>query len=91
VRQAKAKAASKPRRFIGTMELAAKLNCHPMSIPRYCKTKPNFPQPTKPWGKNIWDEDVVDAYIAEVTQPAQKLTGKKKGDHVTATKAYSAS
>jgi hypothetical protein len=37
-----------------------------MSIPRYVKTKPGFPQPVKPFGKNLWDEDAVEAYIAKV-------------------------
>jgi len=62
----KAKAPAKPRRLIGTLELAARLRCHPMSIPRYVKTKPGFPQPVKPFGKNLWDEDAVEAYIAKV-------------------------
>ena len=56
---------TKPRRLIGTMELAARLHCHPMSIPRYVKTKPGFPQPSKPFGKNLFDEDAVEAYIAK--------------------------
>jgi hypothetical protein len=54
---------SKNRRWIGTMALAEKLGCHPLSIPRFVKTKPGFPQPVKPFGKNLWDEDVVDAFI----------------------------
>ena len=59
----------KPQRLIGTMELAAKLHCHPMSIPRYVKTKPGFPKPAKPFGKNLFDEDAVDAYMAKVMRP----------------------
>jgi hypothetical protein len=34
-----------------------------MSIPRFVKTKPNFPQPGKVAGKNAWFEDVADAYV----------------------------
>src|SRR5262249_7245637 len=62
----KTKAPAKPRRLIDTLELAAPLRCHPMSIPRYVRTKPGFPQPVKPFGKNLWDEDEVEAYIAKV-------------------------
>jgi hypothetical protein len=50
-------------RMIGTMELAAKLRCHPVSIQRFVKTKPGFPQPIKPFGKNLWNEEAVDAYL----------------------------
>jgi predicted DNA-binding transcriptional regulator AlpA len=61
------KATPKPRgRLIDTIELATKLNCHPMSIPRFVKTKKGFPQPTKPFGKNLWDEWEIDAYLAKV-------------------------
>jgi hypothetical protein len=55
--------ASKRRRWIGTMELAALLGCHPFSIPRYVRTKPGFPQPRKPFGKNLWDEAEAEAYL----------------------------
>ena len=47
------------RKWIGTMELAEKLGVHPFSIPRLRKTKQGFPQPVKPFGKNLWDEDEV--------------------------------
>jgi predicted DNA-binding transcriptional regulator AlpA len=58
---------TKPKpRLIGTMELATLLHCHPMSIPRYVKTKKGFPKPTKPFGKNLWDEAAVEAYLAKV-------------------------
>jgi len=43
------------RKWIGTMELAAKLGVHPFSIPRLRKTKSGFPQPVKPFGKNLWE------------------------------------
>jgi hypothetical protein len=55
----------KPIKLIGTLQLAAKLNVHPMSIPRYVKKKPDFPKPKLMFGKNQWDEDVIDAYIAK--------------------------
>jgi hypothetical protein len=48
--------------YIGTMEVARLLNCHPMSIPRYVRTKPGFPKPGKLCGKNVWDKDVMEAY-----------------------------
>jgi predicted DNA-binding transcriptional regulator AlpA len=57
---------SKKRRWLGTMELADKLGCHPFSIQRFVKTKPNFPQPVKPFGKNLWDEDEVDSYLEQL-------------------------
>jgi hypothetical protein len=54
------------RKWIGTMALAEKLGCHPFSIPRLRKTKPNFPQPVKPFGKNLWSEDEVDRYVEKL-------------------------
>jgi hypothetical protein len=56
----------KARRWIGTTELAAKLGVHPFSIPRLRNTKPGFPQPVKPFNKNLWDEDEVDAYVEKL-------------------------
>jgi len=53
---------SRRGRRIGTLELAAKLNCHPMSIPRFVK-QGRLPKPKKPFGKNIWDEDEIDELI----------------------------
>jgi hypothetical protein len=61
----------KPTKLIGTLALAAKLNVHPASIPRLRK-QPAFPQPTLLFGKNQWDEDVIDAYIAK--RMAQQVT-----------------
>jgi predicted DNA-binding transcriptional regulator AlpA len=60
----------RPRRLIDTMELAARLHCHPMSIPRYVKIKKGFPKPEKPFGKNLWDEEAVEAYLAKVMKRA---------------------
>jgi hypothetical protein len=54
------------RKWIGTMELAAKLGVHPFSIPRLRKTKPGFPQPVKLFNKNLWAEDAVDRYLEEL-------------------------
>jgi hypothetical protein len=54
------------RKWIGTMELAAKLGVHPFSIPRLRKTKPNFPQPVKPFNRNLWAEDEVDRYLEDL-------------------------
>jgi hypothetical protein len=55
----------KTRKWIGTMALSEKLGVHPFSIPRLRK-RPGFPQPVKPFGKNLWDEREVDAYIEEL-------------------------
>ena len=54
------------RKWIGTMELAAKLGVHPFSIPRLRQTKSGFPQPVKPFGKNLWSEDEVDRYVEKL-------------------------
>ena len=64
--KAHGKQGSKKRKWIGTMELANKLRCHPLSIPRFVKTKPNFPQPIKLFNKNLWDEEVVDVYVEQL-------------------------
>ena len=48
------------------MELADLLGCHPMSIQRFVKTKPGFPQPMKPFGKNLFDAAEVESYLASV-------------------------
>jgi hypothetical protein len=55
--------ADKKRRWVGTMELAELLGCHPMSIPRHVKRTKGFPQPVKPFGKNLWDADEAEAYL----------------------------
>jgi hypothetical protein len=55
--------AARSRRWISTLELAEKFGCHPASIPRFRKTKPGFPQPRKPFGKNLFDEDEADRYL----------------------------
>jgi hypothetical protein len=56
------------RKWIGTMELAEKLGVHPFSIPRLRKTKSGFPQPVKPFGKNLWNEDEVDRYVEKLLE-----------------------
>jgi hypothetical protein len=71
----------KPTRLIGTLALAAKLNVHPMTIPRLRKKKKGFPQPTLLFGKNQWDEDVIDAYIA--AEMAQQQVTNEKTRHDT--------
>jgi hypothetical protein len=53
------------RRLIGVLTFAAKLNCHPASIPRFIRTKESFPKPGSVCGKNVWYEDVADAYIQQ--------------------------
>jgi hypothetical protein len=66
-------AGTKKRKWLGTMEMAAKLGCHPFSIPRFVKTKPDFPQPVKPFGKNLWDEDEVDDYLDRLLAEKEKI------------------
>jgi predicted DNA-binding transcriptional regulator AlpA len=56
--------AKQTKTYIGVAEVARRMNCHPMSIPRYVKHKNGFPKPGKLAGKNVWDEDIIDAYIA---------------------------
>ena len=51
-------------------ELARKLGCHPNSIPRFIKTRRDFPQPKLLFGKNTWDEGVVDKYIESLMADA---------------------
>jgi hypothetical protein len=63
----------KKRRWIGTLEVAAKLGCHPMSVPRMTRNKPGFPQPVKPFKKNLWDEQVFDEYLATLIAAQQQL------------------
>ena len=60
----------KTKRLIGTIELARKLGCHPNSIPRFIKTRRDFPQPKLLFGKNTWDEGVVDKYIESLMADA---------------------
>ena len=50
------------KRLIGTMEVAEKIHCHPMSIPRMVKQK-KLPPPVKPFGRNLWDEDEIDKCV----------------------------
>jgi len=65
---------SKKRRWIGTMELADLLGCHPMSIQRFVKTKPGFPQPSKLFGnKNLYDADEAEAYVEKLLAREQEV------------------
>jgi predicted DNA-binding transcriptional regulator AlpA len=52
-----------PRRRIGVLDIAVKLNCHPASVPRLVKEK-RLPPPDKLLNKNTWFEDEIDALIA---------------------------
>jgi len=60
------------KKLIGTMEVAGKLGCHPMSVPRLVRGRRGFPQPNKLFNKNLWEEGVVDAYIAELLATKQR-------------------
>jgi hypothetical protein len=68
----------KKRRWIGVLGLAEKLGCHPASVPRFVKSKPGFPQPVKPFGKNMWDEDVIDAYVESLASAASRAMPRRK-------------
>jgi predicted DNA-binding transcriptional regulator AlpA len=57
--------------LIGALELAQKLQCHPNSIARFLRLKPDFPRPRKIFGKNLWSESVIDEYIADIVATAQ--------------------
>jgi len=58
---------AKKAKMIGIIELADRLGCHPATIRRCIKMKPSgFPLPIKPFGKNIWPEDVIDAYVEQL-------------------------
>jgi nitrogenase molybdenum-iron protein alpha/beta subunit len=54
------------RRWLDTIEFAARLHCHPMSIPKFRKKKKDFPRPIKPFNKNLWAEDEVEAYEKKI-------------------------
>jgi predicted DNA-binding transcriptional regulator AlpA len=58
------------KRLIGVVELARKIGCHPNSIPRFVKYKAGFPQPRMLFGKNTWDEGVIDKYIENLMADA---------------------
>jgi predicted DNA-binding transcriptional regulator AlpA len=57
--------------LIGTLELAQKLQCHPNSIARFLRLKPDFPRPRQIFNKNLWSESVIDQYIADLVAMPQ--------------------
>jgi predicted DNA-binding transcriptional regulator AlpA len=59
------------RRRVGVIEIAAKLGCHPASIPRLVK-EGRLPQPAKLLNRNCWWEDVIDAVIENGIPPRPK-------------------
>ena len=59
---------SKTDRCIGTSEIAARLNCHPISIYRYLKCNREFPRARKIANKLAWSEAEVDEWIRRQPQ-----------------------
>jgi predicted DNA-binding transcriptional regulator AlpA len=55
-------------KWIGTMEVAAKLNCHPASIDRLVKQK-RLPPPIKLLNKNQWRESQIDQQVENGLPP----------------------
>jgi len=59
------------RRRVGVLDVAAKLDCHPGSIPRLI-TEKRLPPPDKLLNKNVWWEDVIDEVIKNGIPPRPK-------------------
>ena len=62
-----------PDRRIGVLELAAKLHCHPASVPRLIREK-RLPAPDKLLNKNVWWEKRIDELIERGLPKAKQLT-----------------
>jgi predicted DNA-binding transcriptional regulator AlpA len=56
------------RRRVGVIEIAAKLGCHPASIPRLVG-EGRLPPPAKLLNRNVWWEDVIDQLIENGIPP----------------------
>jgi hypothetical protein len=59
------------QRRIGVLGVAAKLNCHPASVPRLVK-EGRLPPPDKLLNKNTWFEDVIDELVEKGLPPRPK-------------------
>jgi hypothetical protein len=61
---------SKPRRrrYIGSIEAAAKFNYTPNYF-RYLVRQGKVPQPFRINGKNLWDESVLDEHADSLAKP----------------------
>jgi hypothetical protein len=62
-----------PGKKLGTMEVAGRLGCHPMTVPRLVQDGRLSP-PVKWFGKNIWTEEQLAADIAKMMARAGKST-----------------
>lgn len=70
--QLKKKEKRRQRRRIGTLEVAEKLGCHPMTVPRLAKER-RIPQPDKLLLKNQWWEDEIDELVEKGIPPKSKV------------------
>jgi hypothetical protein len=73
----------KTRRRIGTLEVAERLHCHPMTVPRLVKER-RLPPPEKLLSKNVWFEDEIDTLVEKGLPPprhdqAQVTPHRKRG------------
>ena len=50
-------------RYIGSAEVAARLNCHLISVYRFIRLKPDFPQPRRLANKLAWKEADIRVWI----------------------------
>jgi len=58
-------ATSTDDRLIGTADVAAKLMCHPVSVFRYMRERPDFPQPMRISANRLaWRLSAIRAYVA---------------------------
>ena len=58
---------------LGTADVAARLGCHPMTIPRLVKDG-RLSAPVKWFGKNIWTEEQLATDLAKMLARASKST-----------------
>jgi hypothetical protein len=56
-----------PGKRLGTMEVAARLGCHPMTVPRLVSAKRLSP-PLKWMGRNTWTEEQIQADIEKLIE-----------------------
>jgi hypothetical protein len=62
-----------PGKKLGTMEVAARLGCHPMTVPRLVEAG-RISKPLKWLGKNLWTEEQLAADIAKLLARAGRST-----------------
>jgi hypothetical protein len=62
-----------PGKKLGTMEVATRLGCHPMTVPRLVQDG-RLSAPVKWFGKNIWTEEQLAADINKMMERAGKST-----------------